>query len=208
MNSRSDFWTKPCAAGIWPVLALLLVAYSVNGADLCAVTIQVTTPDGRPTQARVRLFDADGRVVQTLTTDGKPVQFCDLALGPHSIVVDRQVNDGGTCFPTAISNLRLRETPIVLRGILNCAGNGAWETGCRKYFRIRSTLGEPLPLALISPEAGGHMEADSFGRAWIPLLDGHPMHLTISHAGYSPQSVEVDCAKGPNEREIHLIPSN
>lgn len=166
----------------------------------------MTTPQGAPvSSARVQLLDEDGRVVETRSYTGRPLEFCDFGFGPHSISIDQQVFDAGTCFPVTVSNVRvLRDTPIVLRVVVNpCQGYREWSS-CWTYLRIRSQ-GYALPGAQISLGKAS-MRADAFGRAWIPVSSDRPMQLTISHDGYKPQIVDLSCDDRKPAREVNLVP--
>lgn len=179
----------------------------IRAGEFCAVTLFVSSPDGKPAVVRVHMLDRSGNVELNTFSEIQGLKICDFGFGPHRIVISPD-----SCFPTTVSNLRVLDgRPITLHVIDNpCTKYPTESNGCKVYFRVRSGAGEKIAGATIRPSMtrDDHLETDSFGRAWTVMLPSMSFRFTASHEGYSPESLDVTCPDSNKliEREFMLSP--
>lgn len=197
----------------WVVLTFL--AGGVRAADFCAVTLHVRSPDGGSIGARVQVVDDSEKVILDVRSQGGPVEICDLPFGPHRLIVGHEnPEELRGCVSTTIRDVEvLRNRPVVLVAVLNpCIAYETESNGCWVYFRVRSTSGEPIAGAIVSPSPLiPEVSTDRFGRAWFPLVpEMSPQTVVVSREEYKSASLSIQCPrpKARVEHEVVLAPAS
>ncbi len=70
------------------ILVLLSAGANARGADFCALTVDIVSPDGSPALMTFARFIApDGRVVLDKIVEGPTLRICDFGFGEHKLVL-------------------------------------------------------------------------------------------------------------------------
>jgi hypothetical protein len=192
------------------VCYLLLIAVvlplRLAAADFCAVYVNVTTTNGRPSDAPVALIDQDGSVETSTTAQQGKAVLCDIGFGSHTI----RIGDAKCAGYVTIHNVSLiygvpQTFTAVWDGCRYIDGMTI-PPSCPAAFRVTSQDGKKLTDAeATQPGNATTYHADSYGRFFLAVSNGSVKNFTFSAPGYEPQVVKVSCQGYENiEKSVQM----
>jgi hypothetical protein len=193
------------------VLACLCGSLAFGAESYCALSVEVTAPDGRRPVVLVSAVEQSGRTI-TRIQRSQDVQFCDLGLLPVTV----KVGTDGSCNQVVIN-----EVPLVWREPyhLKVTYDPCPEQSrrlptpeCDFLFRVTDMTGKWIPGAAVQIEPSGvKSETDTSGRALLGTKLGD-ITATISAPGYVVRSLKTRCsiekAAGLSEEWVRMAPSS
>ena len=178
---------------------LSIVPCAMSQIPYCALRVRVEDTSGSSAKETVRVVKADGEQIASHESIEGIAEFCDIDVGfeRFSVIVGRD-----SCGLAVVKNLRINyPRTLVLRVVANeCHGQEIPLGACLLLLAAHSIDGRPIHDARASVEVdhklGPARTTDAYGRLFFTLpLDSY-LNLTLSHAGYVPESVEIQCVRG------------